>query len=231
MTDIPPPANAPADPVAVLDEPSVLDSAKPADTVGAAQGADTVAGGTGADTVAAGEGDDAVKPLAGAPDAYALEMPEGVTLDADAWKVAEPLLKDANIGSEQAQKLAEGFPKIAEAVLQRAQAQNLEQIANIRRDWAREAQADPEVSGEANLATIAAGRDALLRGMGEDGAQLSQLFKDTGLGNNRLLLRLFKVAGVELGQATTHRSDISPAATRSPEERRFKPEFNAGATT
>ena len=194
---------APADPLATLAEPSVLGAAAPA-APPAGEGAAPPEG----SAEPQAEGDKPAVPLAGAPEAYELKMPEGVTLNEEAWKAAEPAFRAANIGPEQAQKLAEAFPGIVEAATKAAANAPLEQAASIRKEWATEWKADPVIGGanyDKSLTTIAAGRDALLTSPAD-----RQFFEDTGLGNSPVIGRLFYNAGLRLSEGAVHQPAPRP---------------------
>lgn len=183
-------------------EPTPADAAPPAQADAPVEG--TLLGGDDAPVDEAPAADPAAddKPAEpeGAPEAYDLKAPEGSTFDADAFKLAEPVLRDLNLSNEAAQKLADVFPSIVEQVSKAGNAQLLASVADQRRAWAEEAKADEEIGGanfKANLETSAAALDKL--GF-EKGSPFRVLLNDSGLGNHPDMIRAFVRIGKAIGE-------------------------------
>lgn len=196
----------PNDPAAVPDPlaaPSLLaDAGKPAEATPEAKAGNEAAN---------PEGDTPPVLAAGAPEAYALTLPEGLVLDDRAWKVAEPILRDANVGPEQANALAARWPEILAVADQAATDRQQEAIVTIRKEWADQSRADPELSNPENLAIIAKSRDTLF------GKGLLELVEATGLGNHPEFLRHALVLGRQLQEGSIHIAD-TPVVPAKPEK-------------
>lgn len=210
-----PPAS-PADPVApagdapAADAPPADGEAPPADvTEGTILGGDTPADG---EKPAEGE---APKPAA--PEAYDLKMPEGMTLDADALAIAEPIFREMNLDNEGAQKLTDAYAKIAPQIAERAitadRAAQQSAIVEQRAAWAAEAKADPEIGGANWTASVEASAKALERLGAPAGSPFRVLLNDSGLGNHPEMIRMFAKIGKAIGEDTDFVSSSAREAT------------------
>ncbi|WP_375272053.1 hypothetical protein [Sphingomonas sp.] len=155
---------------------------------------------------------------AGAPEAYDLKAPEGMTLDTDALAIAEPVLRDLNLTNEQAQKLTDAYGQILPKLAERYQAQQTTQITEQRAAWAAEAKADPEIGGANWDASIAASAKALDRLGAPAGSPFRALLNDSGLGNHPEMIRMFAKIGKSIGED----ADFVSSSARQPQSREEK---------
>lgn len=133
------------------------------------------------------------KPAVVAPETYDLKAPEGSSFDVEAFKVAEPVLRDLNLTNDQAQKLVDVYPKLMESAANAANQRTISEISAVRADWAKGTQADPELGGvnfEQTKAMAAKAMDRL-----EVGEDFRTFLNDTGLGNHPEMIRMLSRAG------------------------------------
>lgn len=159
----------------------------------------------------------------GAPDAYdtaAFAMPDGVEFDAEAFGALEPALRELNLSQDKAGKLVEAYAgKLVPLIQQRTADQIDEQAAELRATLARELQADPEVGGKKldESRSFAAKAIAHFIPDAAERSEFSTFLNESGLGNNRFLMRLVAGAGRTLAEASTPAS-AGDAAERSNSE-------------
>lgn len=170
---------------------------------------------------------------AGVPEAYDLNVTvkdaEGketqVEIDSELLTEATPVLKELGLTNEQANKLAPFIVKAQERAFQR----QTDDFATIKADWAKEAEADPEIGGKNWKTTQANAAKAIDRFIGpvtvkdKDGKDVPnparQLLNESGLGNHKDLIRAWAEVGSMLAEdGTMARSDASQIAKKSREE-------------
>jgi hypothetical protein len=125
-------------------------------------------------------------------DVYDLQMPEGVQLDREMLSSAMPVFQDAGISRDQAQKLV---PLVTQ-VQQRIYAQQNDEFAAVRLEWAKAAKADTEIGG-ANFKETGRLVGVALKagGAGDKTHELRELMNESGLGNHPTVLRVFRKLG------------------------------------
>jgi hypothetical protein len=137
--------------------------------------------------------DDKEQKQEGAPEKYEFQAGEGVELDAEALKDFEPVARELNLTTEQAQKLVDAYPKILAGVQQRQadawQAQTEE--------WAATVKADKEIGGDKLTANLGVAQRALdTFGTPE----LKEYLNGTGLGNHPELVKAFVKVGKAMSE-------------------------------
>lgn len=206
------------------DNATVLGSATSGDGAGDGEGDDEKGG---KDGDGDGEGDPEV------PETYELKVTtkdaEGkdvdVEIDADLLAEATPVLKDLKLTNEQANKLA---PFVVKAVDKAFQKQG-DEFATVKADWAKEAEADPDIGGKNWKSTQALAAKALDHFVGpvtakdEDGNdvpnEFRKLLNESGLGNHPAMIRAFRKIGEGLAEdGTFARSDTGVPTKKSREE-------------
>lgn len=153
-----------------------------------------------------GEGEAAAEIL-GAPEAYDIKVPEGMTLDSEALAAVEPVLKDLNLSNEAAQAVVNAYAeKIIPLMEQRAKEAGEALGADMRREWA--ADAEKQFDGKEGRPSLteakALARQAFLKfGVGgkEDDPFLS-LLEDSGLGSHPVMINTFAMIGRAVGEGT-----------------------------
>lgn len=154
----------------------------------------------------AGDGDGQPPAQDGPPEAYELSLPEGIELDADLLNEATPVFKELGLSNDAANKLA----PLAMKVQERFVAQQSNDYALLRADWAKQVQSDPEIGGKNLSATMhsvaraldwAVGPAESTNDKGEKVAEpFRQLLNETGLGNHPVMVRAFAKIGAALGE-------------------------------
>lgn len=205
--DTPPAADTP--PVDPLDQPSTLNAGDPP-----------------AGDPPAGEAKpkDGELVVIGAPEAYELQMPEGVTLDAEAFAEAEPILRELNLSNDAANKLAPVAASLVQRGATAAQQAVVAEVVAQRAEWAKQALADTELGGttenyKASVKLSAKGLDMLgFKGAHKDASgndvpahPFRQLLDETGLGNHPEMIRAWK----RVGEAVSEPFDL-PRPTAAP---------------
>lgn len=191
MAETPTPTPEPSAPAA---DATVLEAAQAAAPGTGAAGAQAADAGADNSPPEAAPADD--KPQAGAPEGkYELAMPEGVTLNQEAYDKLEPFLKEANVGPKQAQALAEKvYPTLMETVRAELATANEVTFNETATKWATDAKSDPDIGSANGLASIATFRDRFLD------ADTRAFLDTTRLGNFPGLLKAFKAAGEAIGE-------------------------------
>lgn len=145
----------------------------------------------------------------GAPDAYdfsELKLPDGVVLDTELAEAIGPALKDLDLSQAAANKLAGVWAEKAEPLIAgRIQQAFQDSAAEHRATMAAELKADTEVGGAKYDEAIATARRAINTALpgAEDQKSFNDMLEATGLGNDRLLVRVLAWAGRQAGEATT----------------------------
>lgn len=181
------------------------DDAKPG-----GEGADGKPGEDGGDAprLTFGEGEAAAEIL-GAPEAYELVVPEalaaeGVTFDAEAFALVEPVLKDLNLSNAAAQQIVNAYAeKVGPLLAARGQSAAETLGAEMRRGWATEAES--EFNGKDGNPTLTeakayAKQAFVASGIKPDSPFLGML-EESGLGNHPDMIRFVSWVGRNIGEA------------------------------
>lgn len=137
-------------------------------------------------------GDDQGKPDTryGAPDAYDFKAPEGQQFDTEVLTVFQEAAKELNLSQDAAQKILD---KMAPTV----QARQMQQLEQIRTDWANQATADKEYGGDALQENLAIAKKSL-DSFGTP--ELRSLLQESGLGNHPEVIRFMYRAGKAISE-------------------------------
>ena len=145
----------------------------------------------------------------GAPEKYELTVPEdmaaaGVTFDAEAFAEVEPVLRELNLSNDAAQALVTAYAGKVLPLLEKRAGERWDTTgAEMRRAWAEEAKADPDIGGAKFDETKALARATFTRfGVKADGPFL-KLLEESGLGSHPDMLRFVANVGRLTGEATT----------------------------
>ncbi len=186
-------------------------------------GEPSLLGGAGGDPGAGGG-------AAGLPDAYALDMPEGFTLDGDTLAEADPVFREMGLSNDAAQKLvpvAAGFGRrMFDAGLKQAGDRLMSDAATTRREWADAFEADPEFGGPNRARTLSEAARAFDHYGLKAGEGLRQLLDESGLGNHPDLIRFVAQIGRDLGEGSFERGD-AVRQPRAAEQKLYGAEFQA----
>jgi hypothetical protein len=167
----------------------------------------SIAGQAGADKAAK-----AAAELIGAPEAYDVKAPEGMTFDKDVFDAVAGDLKDMDLSNAAAQKLVDLYgskvvPLLTQREAERAEAAQLERAATIRKEWATEARADPEIGGANFDQTVDACAQVWDRFGIKKGEGIRQLLDESGLGNHPDMLRFLSRVSKGTGEGQFVPSD------------------------
>lgn len=168
-----------------------------------------------------GEGE-AAKPILGAPEAYAIELPEeltkaGMTFDKEAFDAVEPILRDLNLSNEAASALTSAYAeKILPLLQQRAGAANDALGADMRRQWSEAASKEFDGrEGRAQFSEVKAlCRQAFIRGGVDAESPFLTLLEESGLGSHPDMIRTMAYFGRALGEAGIEVGGGGPAPKR-----------------
>jgi len=121
----------------------------------------------------------------GAPEEYAdFTVPEGVALNTEAVDELKTFAKEKNLSQEETQKLVD----LGAKTVQKVEAGYREHVAKAQAEWAEASKTDKEFGGD-NLAENIAVAKKALDTFGSP--ELSQMLKESGLGNHPEVIRAF----------------------------------------
>lgn len=155
--------------------------------------------------------------IEGAPEAYdtaAFAMPQGIEFDAEGFGAVEPVLRDLNLTQDQAGKLMGAYAeKIVPMIAKRTTDAFEEAGAELRANLARELQADPEVGGKKMDESRAFAAKAIAHFVPDknERSEFSTFLNESGLGNQRHLMRIIAGAGRVLSEASTPAAETATA--------------------
>lgn len=217
-----PPADAPADDGASVsltggatgdDGDKPADDAKPAD-----DGADKPADDKPADDGADDEG---------VPESYTIApdaLPDGAEIDSKLLEEAAPTFKELGLSNKAANKLAPLALKVAERIGERQTAE----FAEIRKGWANETLADPELGGKNWKATEANVARALDHFVGpnskDEPNQFREMLNETGLGSHPVMVRAFNDIGKAMSEDMNFARGDRGAPIKVPRENLLYPD-------
>lgn len=152
----------------------------------------------------------------GAPETYAdFTVPEGLALDTEVLGEFAEAARELNLPQDQAQRVVDLGVKMSQKWAEQASAQ----VQEMQAGWRRDAEADPEIGGDAlpqNLATAKKALDAF------GSPALKEMIEDAKLGDHPEFIRLL----VNVGKSISEDTLITPSgeaakAPRSHAERIF----------
>lgn len=144
----------------------------------------------------------------GAPEKYEFKYPEGYQVDDTALTEYSAAFKELGLTNEQAQRLVDMDAKRSTASTEAATAAQKQQVET----WVGELKGDPEFGGAKFEANVGIANKALAA---FGSPELTQFFKETGLGNHPLLVKAFHKAGMQLGEASLHKTTTDQPAAKS----------------
>lgn len=167
------------------------------ETTEAAKGAETATEQQATDTTTATEqqaaektAQDPVKPVA--PEKYELKLPEGSLLDPSTLEKISAYAKEKGLSNEAAQEVLE---RENQAVASHHEAQ-MKKVETIRNDWAKDAEADPEIGGDDFKKNAELSRRLIEKA----NPAIKSLLDNTGFGNHpeviRLMVNIIKMTGL-----------------------------------
>lgn len=132
-------------------------------------------------------------PAKKAPEKYEFKFDDGVTLDADVMKEFENNARELDLDQAAAQKIANLGAKMSAKL----QSDLKSKVETAHKEWAAAAKADPEFGGEKLEANLGIAQKAIAQFASEP---LKALLRDTGLGNNPEVIRLFWKVGQAISE-------------------------------
>jgi hypothetical protein len=183
----------------------------------------------------AGSNDADASAAQGAPETYDLKAPEGMELDTEALKAAEPVfraLAGKGLSNDDAQKVLDLYgkdilPKVAAQVKAGIDDETMKAVVAQRKAWADETMKDPELGGtpEQHKERLAASAKAIDAIMGDDAKDFRSFLNDTGLGNNRLLNLFTYRVGSKLQEGAIHVTGAGEQVEKTTEQKLWGPEY------
>lgn len=171
-------------------------------------------------------------PILGAPEAYDVKAPEGMTFDKEAFDAVEPILREMDLSNDAAQKLVAAYgEKVIPMLVERGKAQaeqaQTDAGAALRKEWAEASKADPEIGGAKFDKTIDDVATVWQQFGIKPGVGIRQILDDSGLGNHPDMLRFLARVGKSMGEG----SFIPPGGAGSGERKTDKDVFYGSAAT
>lgn len=159
-----------------------------------------------------GEGGDAAAPLTGeAPEAYEVTPPEGFTMDKAALDMFDPVFRKLGLTNAGAQEIVNLAPQYVQHIADATTARVVGDVVAVRKQWAEEAAADPEIGGarfEESKTLAAKAFDRL--GFAADG-KFRTFLKESGLGNHPEMIRAMVKMGRAIGEDGFDRGEAGKA--------------------
>jgi hypothetical protein len=150
----------------------------------------------------------------GAPEKYEFKYPQGYQVDETALGEYSAAFKELGLTNEQAQRLVDMDAKRSTSSTEAAVAAHKQQVET----WVGELKSDPEFGGAKFEANVGIANSALAA---FGSPELTQFFKETGLGNHPLLVKAFHKIGTQLGEGSIHKTTSNQPAERSIAERMY----------
>lgn len=150
----------------------------------------------------------------GAPEKYEFKYPEGYQVDEASLGEYSTAFKELGLTNEQAQRLVDMDAKRSASSSEAAIAAQKQQVET----WVGELKSDPEFGGAKFEANVGIANKALAA---FGSPELTQFFKETGLGNHPLLVKAFHKIGTQLGEGSIHKTTSDQPAERSIAERMY----------
>lgn len=138
----------------------------------------------------------------GAPEKYEFKFPEGVKINEKFIDEFSTVAKELGLSQDNAQKLADFGPKLTELFVSRQQ----EVLTNARKEWREGVTNDKELGGDALAQNLSVAKRALDT---FGSPELSNLLKESGLGDHPEVVRFFYRVGKQTSEDTVHRGDPS----------------------
>lgn len=147
----------------------------------------------------------------GAPEKYEFKMPDGVEFDTKAFEEFEPILREANVSQETAQKLADAMLKVRTSETQRISTE----VSSTINGWKEASKSDPEIGGEKLNGNLQFAARAVERFGGSDkGKSVFEFLNQSGAGNHPEVIRLLS----NIGRAMAEDGHIGGKTTTAPEK-------------
>lgn len=146
------------------------------------------------------KGDDAKGDEPEVPEKYEFNAPEGVEFDEELTGQLSEVCRELRLPQEGAQKFAD----MGVALMQKQQAAIQENHRALVDGWAKTAEKDPEIGGNAFKESIQVAQD-VLRQYGSP--EFTNLLNETGLGNHPEMIRLLTKVGKLVGEDSTPQGD------------------------
>lgn len=185
---------------AVTDQTNVTDAKAPDAGAGTIIGGEADAPKADAEGKTEGkEGDQPDKPKVEVPEKYEFKLPEGQELDAALLEKATPLLKEAGLTNDQANKLAPLVTEIKQQITEQAQQQQLDHWVAQNETWIGQIKADKELGATESVLgetkTLCARAISAYTDSPEEAQAVRKALADTYAGNNPSLVRFFRRVG------------------------------------
>jgi hypothetical protein len=152
--------------------------------------------------------DKPAEPKPQVPEKYEFKYPEGYQVDEAALGEYSTAFKELGLTNEQAQRLVDMDAKRSSSSTEASVAAHKQQVES----WVGELKNDPEFGGAKFEANVGIANKALAA---FGSPELTQFFKDTGLGNHPQLVKAFHKIGSQLGEGSIHKTTSDQPAAKS----------------
>ena len=147
----------------------------------------------------------------GAPETYAdFDLPEGFQMNSEYMAGLTSVLKELNVSQANAQKLIDFHVSQVQA----GEGNRVDSLNQLKAEWLGDTKKDAEIGGD-NFEQSANDARAAVEKFGTP--ELKALLRDTGIGNNPEIIRVFSKIGKLMREDVP--GDISDDITNSPEKK------------
>jgi len=126
---------------------------------------------------------------------YPITVPEGMVVNESLMEAVTPIFQEMGLEPEQVQTLADAYSQVELARAKADEQAHLEQMTT----WQDEVKADPEIGGAKFDEHLGMANQALKQ---FGSPELIQLLDETGMGNNKEVIRAFMKVGKELSEGS-----------------------------
>lgn len=148
------------------------------------------------------------------PEKYEFKLPDGMTIDADAYAEVEPMFKELKLTNEQAQKVADAHIK----AVQKLQAQQRDAWVKQNEGWVKSMKSDAEYGGDKFDTNLGGIKKAIDKVAGEHSAAFSEMLDITGAGNHPEMARFLYRVGKMVGEGSMVRGEGSVSSPKPTEQ-------------
>lgn len=133
------------------------------------------------------------------PEKYDLKLEEGVEIDNNLLNTLTPVFKELKLSNEAVNKLAAAYAPIVKNQVERQQEAAINNWKEIKDGWAKETK---EMLGanSAKELSFAAKFINKMTDNPQEATELRQLLDETGIGNNKLLVKMLVKAGKSISE-------------------------------
>lgn len=134
------------------------------------------------------------------PETYSFKLPDGMELDKALVDLVTPIFKEGKITQGVAQKLVDAYAPYVKASVESQQKTAIDNWKSQIKSWGDETRKE---FGEGDFnKNVAPAAKFINKFGGDDAKDIRELFKETGVGNNKLIVKMLVNAGKSLVEDT-----------------------------